>query len=100
MGAPSTSTNLLITGIGLINLPKSAGFACCLSLGNKLLYKMILNKNNKYKKQSQKEQQSRKSFKKLYTKSLQDNLIHKSEYESLSNIFTKYFDERKNESFS
>ena len=34
-----------------------------------------------------------------YRKSLQDNLIDKTEYESLCNIFTKYVDENKNESF-
>ena len=32
-------------------------------------------------------------------KSLQDNIIDKSEYESLCNIYTKYVDENKNESF-
>ena len=41
-----------------------------------------------------------KSFDKLYRKSLQDNLIDKTEYENFSNIFTKYLDETKNESFS
>ena len=35
----------------------------------------------------------------LYRKSLQDNVIDKNEYESLCNIFTKYVDENKNESF-
>ena len=39
------------------------------------------------------------SFDKSYRKSSQDNLIDKSEYESLSNIFTKYLDETRNESF-
>ena len=32
-------------------------------------------------------------------KSLQDNVIDKSEFESLCNIFTKYVDETKNEFF-
>ena len=32
-------------------------------------------------------------------KSLQDNLIDKNECESLCNIFNKYVDETKNESF-
>ena len=39
-------------------------------------------------------------FDKLYRKSLQDNIIDKTEYDSLCNIFTKYVDENKNESFS
>ena len=38
-------------------------------------------------------------FDKLYRKSLQDNVIDKTEYDSLCNIFTKYVDENKNESF-
>ena len=97
--ATSTSVTVSITGIGLIVLLKSAGIACTLSLGNKVLHKLIINKYNKYKKQYEKDQQTIKSFDKLYRKTLQDNIINKSEYESLCNIFTKYVDENKNESF-
>ena len=39
------------------------------------------------------------SFDEIYRKSLQDNVIDKNEYENLCNIFTKYVDETKNESF-
>ena len=95
----STSITLSITGIGLIVLPISAGIACGLSLGNKILHKLIINKYNKYKKQYERDQQSIKSFDKLYRKSLQDNVIDKTEYESLCNIFTRYVDENKNEFF-
>ena len=95
----STSITLSITGIGLIILPISAGIACTLSLGNKVLHKKIINKYSKYKKQNEKDQQTIKSFDKLNRKSLQDNVIDKTEYESLCNIFTKYIDENKNESF-
>ena len=49
IGSTSTSTSLWITGIGLIFLPLSAGIACTLSLGKKVLHKLIINKNNKYK---------------------------------------------------
>ena len=99
IGATSTSTTLSITGVGLIILPISAGIACPLSLGNKLLQKLIINKYNKYKKQYERDQETIKSFDKLYRKSLQDNVIDKTEYESLCDIFTKYVDENKNESF-
>ena len=58
-----------------------------------------MQKHNKYKKQYEKNQNAIKSFDKLYRKSLQDNVIDKAEYESLCNIFTKYVDENKNESF-
>ena len=95
----STSITLSVTGVGLIILPVSAGIACTLSLGNKILHKLIINKYNKYKKLYEKDQNTIKSFDQLYRKSLQDNVIDKNEYESLCNIFTKYVDENKNESF-
>ena len=97
--ATSTSITLSITGIGLIILPISAGIAGSLSLGNKVLHNLIINKYNKYKKQYERDQQTIKSFDKLYRKSLQDNIIDKTEYESLCNFFTKYINENKNESF-
>ena len=99
IGATSTSITLSITGIGLIILPISAAIACGLSIGNKVLHKIIINKYNKYKKQYERDQQTIKSFDKLYRKSLQDNVIDKIEYESLCNIFTKNVDENKNEFF-
>ena len=99
IGATSTSITLSVTGIGLIILPISAGIACGLSLGNKILHKIIINKYNKYKKQYERDQLTIKSFDKLYRKSLQDNIIDKTEYDSLCNIFTKYVDENKNKSF-
>ena len=46
IGATSTSIALSITGIGLIVLPISAGIACGLSLGSKVLHKIIMNKYN------------------------------------------------------
>ena len=99
IAAKSISITLSVTGMCLIVLPISAGIACGLSLGNKILHKLIINKNNKYKKQYERDQQTIKSFDKLYRKSLQDIVIDKKEYESQCNIFTKYVDENKNESF-
>ena len=69
IGATSTSITLSITGIGLIILPISAGILCAVSLGNKVLHKLIINKYNKYKKQYDRDQQTSKSFDKLYRKS-------------------------------
>ena len=89
IGATSTSITLSITGIGLNILPIPAGIACTLSLGNKVLHKLIINKYNKYKRRYKRDQQTIKSFDILYIKSLQDNVIDKTEYESLCNIFTK-----------
>ena len=51
IAATSTSITLSVTGIGLIVLPMSAGIDCTLSLGNKILHKLIINKYNKYQKQ-------------------------------------------------
>ena len=99
IGATSTCITLLVTGVGLSILPVSAGTASTLSLGNKVIHKIIISKYNKYKKQYERDQQTVKSFDRLYRKSLQDNVIDKNEYDSLSNIFTKYVDENKNDSF-
>ena len=41
-----------------------------------------MQKYNKYKKQYERDQNSIKSFYKLYRKSLQDNMIDKNEHES------------------
>ena len=95
IGATSTSISLSITGAGLIILP----IACTLSLGNKVLHKLFTNKYNNYKNQYERDQQTIKSFDKLYRKSLHDNIIEKTEYEGFCNIFTKYVDETKNETF-
>ena len=100
IGATSTSITLSVIRMGLIILPISAGIACTLSLGNKILHRIInRNKYNKYKKQYERDQQTIKSFDKLYRKSLQDNVIDKTEFDTLGKIFTKYVDENKNESF-
>ena len=99
IAATSTSITLSVTGIGLIIIPISAGIACTLSLGNKILHKLIVNKYSKHKKQYERDQQTIKSFDKLYRISLQDNVIDKKDYESLCNIFTKYVDENNSESF-
>ena len=99
IGATSASITSSVTGVGLIILHILAGIACTLSLVNKILHKLIINKYNNYKKQYEREQQTIRSFEKLYRKPLQDNVIDKNEHESLCNIFTKYFNENKNESF-
>ena len=99
IAATSTSITLSITGIGLIVLPISAGIACGLSLANKVLHKLFINKYNKHKKLYERDQNTIKSFDKLYRKSSQDIIIDKTENDSLCNIFNKYVDENKNESF-
>ena len=95
IGATSFSLTLSITGIDLMILPISAGIACTLSLGNKLLHKLIINKHSKYKKQYGKDQQTIKSFDDLYRKSLRDNVVDRKEYERLCSTFTSCLDEMK-----
>ena len=99
IAATLTSITLSVTGIGLIISPTSAGSACALSLGNKVLHKLIMNKYNKDKIQYERDQQTFKSFDKVYRTSLQGNVINKCEYDSLFNISTKYVDQNKKESF-
>ena len=99
IGATSTSITLSVTGVGLIILPISAGIDCTVSLSNKILHKLIINKYNKYKRRYERDQQTIKSFDKLYRRSLQDNVIDKNEYDSLCNVFTENVDGNKNESF-
>ena len=84
----------------VIPISTSTASACALSIGNKVLFEVIKNKYNKYKKkQYERDQLSIKSFDRIYRKSLQDNVIDKTEYEILCNNFTKHVDENKNESF-
>ena len=56
IGASSISITLSVTGFGLNILPISAGIACTLSLGNKILHKLIINKQNKFKKLYERDQ--------------------------------------------
>ena len=49
--ATSASITLPVLGIGLIVLPISAGIACTLSSGNKVLQNLIISKYNRYKEQ-------------------------------------------------
>ena len=94
----STSITLSVTGIGLIAIAICCLTASCLSISNKVIYELIMNNSNKYKKEYEKYQQTIKSFDKLHRKLLQDNVIDKNEYESQCNFFIKYVDETKNES--
>ena len=77
IGATSTSVFLSITGVDLLVAPISAGIACGSSLCKKLLKEVVIKKHKKYKKQSEKDRQTFKSFDKLYRHSLQDIIFTK-----------------------
>ena len=95
----SSSITLSLTGVGLIAIPISTATAWGLSIGNEVMYELIINKYNEYKEQDEKEHQTIKSLDKFYRKSLQDNVIDKSENQSLCTIFDEYVDEMKNDFF-
>ena len=80
IGATSTFITLSITGNGLFVLPISTEIACFLSLDNEVLHKIIINECKKHKTYMKESKQTVKPFGNLYSKSLQDNLIDKSEY--------------------
>ena len=89
-----------ITAFRLIILPISAGIACGLSLGNKMLYEIVMKTYSKNIKQNEEDQQTNKPFDKLYTKSVQGNVLDKNEFDILCNVFAKYVDETKIDFFS
>ena len=62
----SSSITLSHTGIGLIVTRISNATASGLSIANKVLYEIIINKYNNYKKHYEKDQQTIKSFEKVY----------------------------------
>ena len=47
----SSSITLSLTGIGLIEIPITTGIANGLTISDKLIYEIIINKYNKYKEQ-------------------------------------------------
>ena len=71
----SSSISLSLTRFGLIMIPISSSIACGLSITNKVIYEIVMQKYNKHKKLYEKDQQTIKSFDKLHRKSLQHNMI-------------------------
>ena len=60
--ATSCSLLLSLTGFGLIVIPILSSIACGLSITNKVLYEIVMQKYNKYKKLYEKDQQTIKIF--------------------------------------
>ena len=82
----SSFITLSDTGFGLIAIPKSTATACKLSICNKVISETIMQKHSQYKKQCEKDQKTIENFENLYRKSLQENVIHKIDYEPLCKI--------------
>ena len=89
----TSSITLNLTGIGVIAIPISTATACGLSSSNKVIYEIVIKKHNKYKIQNEKDQQTIKSFDKVYGKNLQDETIGKKQYESLCELFAGCLEE-------
>ena len=70
-----------------------------MSIGNEVIYESVIQKYNKGRKQYEKDQETSKSFDKLYRKCLQDNVKDENENETLCNNLTKCLDETRKESF-
>ena len=70
----SSSITLSLTGFGLKFTPISRGIAYRLSISNKTIYEIIVQKYNEYKIQYERDQQTIKSFANLYRNSLPDNV--------------------------
>ena len=95
IGATTTSVRLLVTGVGLIVVTISVGFACALSLGDKILQEIFVNNYNKFKKPYRKDQRTNRFSNKMLRKILQDSLIDENEHESLRKVFTNHLGETK-----
>ena len=65
-----SSITFSFTAIGLIVIPISTATARGLSIGNKVLYEVVVQNYNGYTKQYQRDQQLIKSFDNLYRESL------------------------------
>ena len=85
---------------GLIAIPFSVEAACGLSIGNKVIYEVVMQKFDLYKKQYKKVRQTFKSFDNFYKKSLEDNLSDICEKESLCNFSLSTLMKQKMKVFS
>ena len=71
VASSTTSVTSSVTAFGPIVVPISTGIAYALSVGNKVLHKIIMNNYHWYKKkQNEKDQQTFETFDQFYRKSL------------------------------
>ena len=70
LGATTTSLTLAVTGVGLIVVLMTAGVAGDLTIGEKVIHKIILKKFIWYKKYYKKNQQTIESSNKKYTENV------------------------------
>ena len=62
VGATTTSVTLSVTGVGLVVVSFFSGIACALSLGRKVIHKLVLKMFNKNKNLYEKDQQTIELF--------------------------------------
>ena len=87
-----TSVRFSVTKIGFIVIPLCNGTVCGLTITNKALNELIVNKNKKYKK-FEKAQQTNNFFAKMYRNCLQGIRIDKEKYDFLCILFTENLNE-------
>ena len=95
----SSSITFSLTGIGLIVIPITTASACALSIGKQVIYGVLIDKYNKDEKHYEKDQEAIKSSINYTEKLYKIIYSTKMNIKNLSNNFTKYVDETKNESF-
>ena len=86
----SSSITLFLTGVGLTVIPISVDKACGLTTSNKVIHEIVIQQYNMYKNQYKKDQRTIKTFDKLFTKYLQENLIDKARYESVPFVLIRF----------
>ena len=100
IAATSSSITLSLTRIILLVIPLSTGILPGITIGNKVIFQILIRKYIRYRNKIEKSQQTIKSFAKLYRRGSRCNSIDKSKYESSCNIFSKYLDETEKECYS
>ena len=84
-----------MTGIGLIFLRISAGTACTLSVGNKILLTIIMNKYEKYENQYEKFNKQLKLLVNYIVDKTLRHVIDENEFKSLLKIVLSIWNKRK-----
>ena len=84
----SRSLKISVARLSLINISKPTAAACGSLKSKKVRFEIVIQKYNEHKKYYEGDQQTTAPFDKFYSKSLQDTLIDKNEYETLCKNFT------------
>ena len=90
----STSITLSLTGYGLIIVPITAGCGCVMTVGSKIISEFLKKKEKSYLKKYTLSHNTLNDFRKLYQKSLEDNIINENEYKKFTDMYNNYQNEK------